>query len=161
MPTIRKMPEAYDEVSPRHLHRDIDKRGPDECWEWTGDKRNGYGIIRYPGGAVLAHRYMHWLKRKENPPVVMHTCDNPGCVNPKHLRGGTQSENMREMVWKGRHSPQRGNTHHNAKLNGQDVRMIRIMHKRGHKVRFLAEYNGVSEDCIRSVLSYRTWRHIP
>ena len=77
------------------------------CWEWRG-KRLPRGYGRLSNGRrceVYAHRYA-W--ERVNGPVpegllVLHTCDNPGCVNPAHLFVGTFGDNNRDTVAKGRH----------------------------------------------------------
>lgn len=63
----------------------------------------GYGQLRIHGRAWLAHRlaYCAYVGGPE-PKCVMHSCDNPSCVNPAHLSGGTQADNMRDMAAKGR-----------------------------------------------------------
>lgn len=83
----------------------------DECWLWTGTKLGrGYGSVRPEGSKTPtgAHR-VSWAMDNGRWPssgeVVMHRCDNPLCVNPKHLRIGSQSENIRDCVAKGRHVP--------------------------------------------------------
>ena len=83
----------------------------DSCWEWMGSKVNKqdtYGQIRLNGRCHRAHRFAYQLihKIQLNPKqFVCHTCDNPSCVNPKHLWIGTNSDNMQDSIRKGRHSP--------------------------------------------------------
>lgn len=69
---------------------------PSGCWEWRGKTlRKGYGQLRVDGVHQLAHRYSFVLAYGPIPPraMVLHRCDNPPCVNPKHLRLGTASDN--------------------------------------------------------------------
>lgn len=76
------------------------------CLLWQGAKARGYGHVRVPGGrVVLAHRLAFALSKGPVPEgmVVLHTCDVPSCINPEHLRLGTQAENNRERGVKGRH----------------------------------------------------------
>ena len=83
----------------------------DDCWIWTGTKLGrGYGSVRPRKGAHLtgAHRFswaIHNGKWPDKGLVVMHSCDNPECVNPAHLSVGTQAENIKDCVNKGRHVP--------------------------------------------------------
>jgi hypothetical protein len=76
------------------------------CWLWLGAKHgsNGYGNIKVNGKTVMAHRYsfMRQSGIQEIPlnMVVMHICDTPLCVNPEHLRLGTQHDNEKDKVAK-------------------------------------------------------------
>ena len=79
------------------------------CWEWNGAKIiNGlpYGLFRKirKKPMKLAHRcsYEFYIGRIEVGLCVLHRCDNPGCVNPEHLFLGTQEENIKDMIDKGR-----------------------------------------------------------
>ena len=76
------------------------------CWNFKGCKTyNGYGRIRIDGVHWMAHRYSlscHLGRPIADGMVVMHLCDNPACVNPEHLKEGTQKENMEDCKAKGR-----------------------------------------------------------
>lgn len=89
----------------------------DECIEWDGPLNSGrspYGRIAIPDDDGIIRRrkaYVHrlvWIE--ENGPIptgmcVLHKCDNPPCINIDHLFLGTQSDNIDDMVRKGRHVP--------------------------------------------------------
>jgi hypothetical protein len=97
---------------PERFWPKVDKRGPDECWPWKSCRRpNGYGSISVPGGATLSAHRLSWELANGRPVpeglVVMHACDNPGCVNPAHLSVGTFSDNARDSAAKGRCAGQR------------------------------------------------------
>lgn len=73
------------------------------CIEWTGSKRNGYGRQRYKGKVWSSHRVvLDQLGVLDPTKLVLHKCDNPSCINPDHLFQGTQSDNMQDMNAKGR-----------------------------------------------------------
>ena len=91
--------------------RQTNKGGATECWNWTGAPNMwGYGQIRDMNGRYgkkkLAHR-ISWNIHNgpiPNGMLVLHTCDNPLCVNPNHLWLGTHKDNNDDMMKKGRHS---------------------------------------------------------
>jgi hypothetical protein len=81
-------------------------RGPDDCWEWqAGCFKRGYGAFAFDGHKPgYAHRFSYELHHGPIPEGmrVLHECDNPPCVNPKHLRAGTQKDNIQDAVNKDR-----------------------------------------------------------
>lgn len=80
-------------------------KNPNECWEWKGTRTpQGYGRYHLTSGKVLAHRLAYGFFHGKKPVNdVLHSCDNPGCVNPAHLREGTNQENVNDKMVRGRH----------------------------------------------------------
>ena len=78
----------------------------DGCWDWRGHLQgNGYGWINSRVyGSVYAHRVSHDIFNGPVPPGlhVLHSCDRPICVQPRHLSAGTHAQNMREALERGR-----------------------------------------------------------
>src|SRR5678815_3205705 len=97
----------------------------DACLEWQGTKhsKRGYGL----DGRKLAHRAA-WERVHGPIPEgmhVLHKCDNPPCVNVRHLFLGTHADNMRDREQKGRANHPYGERSGKAKLTDADVRYIR------------------------------------
>lgn len=77
----------------------------DDCINYPYAKdTHGYGLVGGFGKGVskAAHRLMYECVYMESVPVVLHSCDNPSCVNPLHLRGGTKADNNKDRAIKGR-----------------------------------------------------------
>ncbi len=86
-----------------------------ECHEWSGATSvEGYGRVKIFGKLYSTHRVAYTLEHGPIPVgrgyhgnLVMHTCDNPRCCNPAHLKLGTARDNARDMARKGRGATQR------------------------------------------------------
>ena len=84
-------------------------RLPNGCWLWTGGRfGNGYGTFRDPitRSAKGAHHIAYLIAYGQYPRYVLHSCDNPLCVNPSHLKDSDHKENMADRSRKGRHRNQ-------------------------------------------------------
>ncbi len=137
---------------------------PDKCWEWQGlvDGPMGYGKtqITTPTGKIRsAHRVAYYLVSGVMPKLhILHSCDNPKCVNPNHLREGTSHDNKQDAVSRGRHS--RGEKVNTCKLTESQVHEIRYLMASGETARGLAERFPVEPCTIRKIHLRKSWRHI-
>lgn len=113
-------PHTEKSVRERLMER-VSVKGPNECWEWKGSTRGRpgmrYGIMSVNGKNRTVHRISYELANgvigKEieyRQKCVCHTCDNPLCVNPRHLFIGSHLRNMQDKSAKGR-SPNKQKTH--------------------------------------------------
>lgn len=102
---------GFDRMAANFLRHVDMSAGAKKCWPWTGCiQSKGYGVIGYRCAdgvdrRFLAHRIAWMLSTGQTmlPEVqVMHRCDNRPCCNPRHLFPGTQSDNMQDMLSKGR-----------------------------------------------------------
>lgn len=133
------------------------------CWLWTGPYYpNGYGRITSKGKEILAHRLSYKLYKGqiEEGKVVMHTCDVRCCVNPDHLKVGTQKENLHDMYDKGRRI-QTGEHNHRAKLTEKEVKEIRTKYRKGViTYKQLGEEYNVTGDLIGYIINHKIWKDI-
>lgn len=96
---------------------------------------------------------------------VLHRCDNRKCVNPAHLFIGTNADNVRDRVAKGRSLKRmpdhmRGETHPFAKIKEKQIPKIRAMLKAGEPCASIAERFGVTEMAISNIKHGKTWKHV-
>jgi len=141
----------------------VNKLEDNECWEWKGQIVGGYGRFNSPVGC-LAHRYSWALHNGgfkdyetwEYKRVIMHSCDNPKCVNPRHLSLGTPRLNARDRDKKGRHVfiPRNGEDNPNAQITGELAK--RIYQSKGSH-RDVSEHFNVSTHIVSSIRNDRTW----
>ncbi len=135
----------------------------DGCWLWKASKdKNGYGIFRGELAGVMftrAHRFSYALHTGDLLVNMhaLHTCDNPSCVNPDHLFSGTNADNMRDKVQKGRSRAPVGEQNGHAILTERQVR--RILKDPRPYAEIAAQYN-VAASTIGSIKQRYSWKHI-
>lgn len=133
-----------------------------ECIKTTYEtSAGGYGRLRYKGKKVLHHRLVYCLANGIDLAAieglqVLHSCDNPGCIAPEHLRLGTHAENMQDKALRGR---VRGERAGNVKLTEKQVIEIRalasaVMYKQ------LAKDYEIAVSTVKDIVARKIWKHL-
>ena len=134
------------------------------CWLWEGAiSKNGYGSLRHPtkGKTTYAHRFSFFVHNGYLPVVVRHRCDQRACVNPDHLVGGTQAENLNDMMTRGRrvYVGRKGESAGNVILTDALVTEIRSL--AGYRnATALGRRFGVHHSTVSKILKRKMWKHI-
>lgn len=134
---------------------------PDQCWEWQGAiNRGGYGEFGFQGRRHRAHRvaYELFVGALRKGQQACHHCDNRKCVNPRHLFAGTNIDNIKDKLAKGRQLT--GERVWSAKLTEDKVRAIRAMRKAGCNLSVIATAFGIHDRTVGAILKGKTWRHV-
>ncbi len=144
------------------------------CWLWkAGLFSNGYGQFRARNKKVKAHRFAYEITYGKILPniIVCHSCDNPKCVNPKHLFLSTPKGNALDRESKNRHphiqtADLSGENNPASKINPLIVRTIRKYRKKGHTYSQLVEridfsFNvKLSKSQIANIVHRRSWKNV-
>lgn len=141
----------------------LKKGAEDECWPWEGTLDScGYGKVGTGRFIAGAHRVSYELFKGEIPKGlhVRHSCDNPCCVNSKHLSLGTAKDNKKDSVDKNRHFSPVGETHGQAILTLENVKEIRNSNWSFAKGRELAFKFGVGFSTVYAVKLGNTWKGV-
>ena len=156
--------EKFNSRLPETLSDDI-------CWEWQGHKdKGGYGILHqygilHHGKSLRAHRVAYEIHYAEPLDELhcLHRCDNPSCVNPFHLFSGTNTDNMKDKVAKGRcyTGNQKGQSNGNSKLTDSVVKEIRLLYNGGgYTTVQLGKKYGVTRSTISYIVNNKTYTHL-
>jgi hypothetical protein len=150
-----------------------------ECWIWNeGKSKDGYGTTRRKGKHWMAHRLAYTIFTGPIPEGkdILHQCDNSGCCNPLHLFPGTQLDNIRDKVQKGR---QAKGAVHGLRLSGPKnaffrkfgeespshripEALVRKIHSLATSLSHneIAKETGVSRRHVSNILKGKYWPHI-
>lgn len=129
----------------------VDRRGPDECWPWTGyAEPDGYGSFFFDGRMIGAHELaVTFTTGEQRLPELdtCHSCGNPPCCNPGHLRFDTRRSNVEDMVRMGR------NHRFPRRLTDEQVQLIRRRREAGAVQDDLAAQCCVSSSYISQIVN--------
>jgi hypothetical protein len=132
------------------------------CWEWKAVRNpDGYGNFKLDQRMVKAHRISYLIFNGDitNNLCVLHSCDNPGCVNPAHLTLGTQQDNANDREAKGRGHDKAGEANGRAKLTEKEVWQIKDLYK--HKIdtqRNIGRWYGISHVVVSKITLNQLWK---
>ncbi len=134
----------------------------DKCWLWMrGTSARGYGVIGKKGGERYSHRLAWALVNGRMPTLnILHSCDNPPCCNPKHLREGTQKDNGQDAANRKRFSHRIGEKTSSAKLTELDVCEIRLMFEREVPTGKIREKFPLSYTALYDIRDRKSWSHV-
>lgn len=131
-------------------------------WQWTGAKIKGYGVIRDNRKNIQAHRlsYEFFIGPIPEGQLVLHSCDDPSCVNPDCLHLGTDAINARERKERGRNGNRSGEKNGLSKLTTAEVKEIKVLLSKGFSHSEIARKYNVTPSNITSIANNKTWKHI-
>jgi len=136
------------------------------CIEWTG-RTGGKGYGMFWGGVnnkyeIFAHRYAMVVFGGKDPDhmLVMHTCDNRLCVNPEHLRLGTNRDNINDKVRKNRQARNVGSQNGTARYCETDIVEMKRLHSQGVTATEIAKRYNTNTTHICRILSGKIWSHV-
>ena len=130
----------------------------DTCWLWTGSTfhrpPNNYGRMRRDDKTLFAHRFSYELHNGPIPSggMVLHSCDNPLCVRPDHLRLGTHQDNMHDRTIRLRTG--------NRILTPELVYEIRRLRALGWTHEAVANHLQLKRGAVQHVIRGTRWAHL-
>lgn len=145
------------------------------CWEFNHSLNNkGYGRIscKFESDPKIKNYYAHramWISiygPEFEKPFVCHRCDNPKCINPKHLFLGNNSDNMLDCNKKGRANRElavlkyRGENHPRATITEKIAIEIKELFKNGMRFCDISKKYGIHKNTVLRLCRNQTWKHI-
>lgn len=148
----------------KRVERYTAKGSADECWLWTKQRHAfGYGRLKFGGFPLVVPRIVLALATGEIPigKYALHSCDNPPCCNPAHLRWGTAKDNAEDMAARDRRVRWRG-----LRVGGGNPRALltekqveAILRDRRRPTHIARDY-GVSHTTVSHIRCGKAWPHV-
>jgi hypothetical protein len=132
--------------------------GKTGCHDWMRARNiGGYGVMQANGRVRLVTRLVYELNFGAIPEgmMVLHSCDNPACVNIDHLRIGTAKDNTNDMIMRNRQL--KGSAWSFSKLKEDDVLRIIELSMSGESHASISKIYNVSKWSIDDILKGRNW----
>jgi hypothetical protein len=128
------------------------------CWELLGTRNpKGYGMVSIDGYMYTVHRIMAelclGLDRDNQDLHVRHSCDNPSCFNPDHLRIGTADDNVQDRF-------DRHKWGKIAKLNPEQIEQIKAEYASGRTQKDIATEYGVNQSTVSRIVGGQRWSRL-
>lgn len=136
-------------------------RKSDSCWEWIGQLNHaGYGMFRKGNKLARAHRISFSMSNQlSDSDIILHSCNNRKCVNPKHLRIGSQKENFHDSILAGTAPICENNGQ--SKLTKEEVSKIKEMYiPRKFGCVKISRFFNISRRQVSRILSGEAWRFV-
>jgi HNH endonuclease len=152
--------KEYNEKTKLRLQKniEIDEKN---CWIWcAGKHKQGYGQVGIRGKSQLVHRITWEIYKGKIPEgmKVCHKCDVTSCCNPDHLFLGTQNDNVKDGIGKGRYKNRDISKNRRNKLNFLQVQEIKKLHEEGMTRKELEKMFNVGQTCIAKILCGISWK---
>lgn len=165
-----KLPQIYIDYLIEHQNNPLifkylikhiiknDKKLINECWLWS-KHHDKDGYPKYLGEPVQRILWEITRQRKIEPNyVIRHTCDNPNCINPFHLLSGSQADNAKDKVIRGRSIT--CEAHSSTHLKNTDIPIIFENYINGMSMLKISKMFNVTEPTIRDILYGNTWKPV-
>lgn len=160
--SVLSIMELYNNVMLcRKLYSRIRSSSAEDCWLWDGaTDKDGYGVLYWLGKVVRAHRLSLAVFLGEDIPsevLVLHSCDNPRCCNPQHLRKGTHADNVKDKISRYRCSMPSGENHWKSKITSQDADNIRALYAQGNTQTSIAHRYSLAQSQVSRIVNGKAW----
>jgi hypothetical protein len=149
----------------KRFYSKLQIKGPNECWEFKGANRYGYGQLKLSNSRkIIQATHVSYLISNKLDSIpkglhVCHRCDNPPCCNPQHLFLGTAKDNSDDKINKGRNKcgPQEGQKNGNSSLTEKQVKVIIKEIKLGKTNVSIAKEFSVTHSLISAIRLGKAW----